>query len=126
MIKKNVELFINGKQDTAQLIIDSNTIKLIYLKQEWIGSDSIPFIALNKLRLQLENANILLLVNGSRIDVFPSGMQMSMQMTGAYINVMGETGGEVVDIFDDCSDLDFISTVRNQEQFHKDWIESIS
>ncbi|HTN45654.1 MAG TPA: hypothetical protein VL098_04850 [Flavipsychrobacter sp.] len=112
------------KIDNAQLSLENN--KLDFIFQDFIISskNSSPFIALQELRQQLENQDIYLLVNGSRRNVYPSGLQMSMGVATAYVLELGKPSDVIVDIFASISHDD-VATVDEQREFHKKWVESI-
>ena len=93
--------------------------------QRFEGNDL--FDCLVKLRRHLEKQDCLILCNGSRIDVYPSGM--SRQMSGgrvAYIMKIGEVtkSGDIVDIFEP-ADKTLVSTVEQQKEYHSRWVASI-
>jgi hypothetical protein len=81
--------------------------------------------AFNALRRELEKMGLQLLCAGARQDVFPSGMSRSMGGgRKAYITRLGFPGGPLVDIFD-YSESEILSSIAQQEKFHKEWIESL-
>lgn len=125
MIKRTVKICIGDIVTDARLYYSDQTVRLVYPNTEVCEDDAIPFIALQKLRLTLEASGIFILVNGSRKDVYPSGMQMNMGTTSAYTLIMGQGARQIVDIFDDCLDRELISTVHLQEQFHEDWLNAL-
>ena len=88
-------------------------------------SDNI-FDSVLELRKKLELNNIYLLCNASAINVYPSGMQKEFGGTKAYKLQMGKqaTLNDVVDIFDYDSELK-IGSVKEQEEFYENWIESL-
>lgn len=86
------------------------------------------FDAMCEMRKKFESMNILLLCNGSRIDVYPS--RMSRQMGGgrkAYILKLGQQAklSDLIDIFDKAEAL-VVSTVDEQKNFYQNWIKSLS
>jgi hypothetical protein len=94
-------------------------------QKKFEGSDL--FVCLINLRLYLEQRKCLLLCNGSRIDVYPSGM--SREMSGgrlAYITKIGNVTnrGDIVDIFEETG-IAKIGTVIQQKEYHSRWINSI-
>lgn len=70
--------------------------------------------------------NIKILCNAARINVYPSGMSRSMSMgRKAYLLTFGKrvVPDDLVDILEFC-ESDFIATVKEQEEFHKNWLKS--
>ncbi|RXK86141.1 hypothetical protein [Filimonas effusa] len=84
-----------------------------------------PFALLKWLRLELEKKGIIVLVNGSRRDVYPSGMTLVSSM--AYVNSLGKQASldDLVDIFDECTNRTLLSSVQEQELYHEEWLKSI-
>ena len=117
-IEKN-KLFLSEIEDEINLKIEIE--RTIYFSK----SDNI-FDSVVELRKKLELKNIYLLCNASVINVYPSGMQKEFGGTKAYKLQMGKqaTLNEVVDIFDYDSELK-IGSVKEQEEFYENWIESL-
>jgi hypothetical protein len=83
------------------------------------------FSALATLRKHIESLDCRLLCAGARRDVHPSGMARSMGgARKAYIFELGKPAHILVDIFSEAS-KEQVSTVDEQEAFHKEWIESL-
>jgi hypothetical protein len=81
---------------------------------------------LRDIRSELQKYNIFLLINGSRKDVYPSGMSLPGMM--AYVQTMGKQNSslnDLVNIFDETIQLDMISTVEEQDKYHNTWINSL-
>ena len=116
-IEKN-KLFLSEIEDEINLKIEIE--RTIYFSK----SDNI-FDSIVELRKKLELKNIYLLCNASVINVYPSGMQKEFGGTKAYKLQMGKqaTLNEVVDIFDYDSELK-IGSVKEQEEFYENWLES--
>ena len=116
-IEKN-KLFLSEIENEINLKIEIETT--IYFSK----SDNI-FDSVVELRKKLELNNIYLLCNASAINVYPSGMQKEFGGTKAYKLQMGKqaTLNEVVDIFDYDSELK-IGSVKEQEEFYENWLES--
>ena len=116
-IEKN-KLFLSEIEDEINLKIEIE--RTIYFSK----SDNI-FDSIVELRKKLELNNIYLLCNASVINVYPSGMQKEFGGTKAYKLQMGKqaTLNEVVDIFDYDSELK-IGSVKEQEEFYENWLES--
>ena len=117
-IEKN-KLFLSEIEGEINLEIEIE--RTIYFSK----SDNI-FDSVVELRKKLELNNIYLLCNASAINVYPSGMQKEFGGTKAYKLQMGKqaTLNDVVDIFDYDSELK-IGSVKEQEEFYKNWIESL-
>ena len=128
-IKKWVKGIVNMKDENNMEIFEINIInngkieieRTIYFSK----SDNI-FDSIVELRKKLELNNIYLLCNASAINVYPSGMQKEFGGTKAYKLQMGKqaTLSDVVDIFDYDSELK-IGSVKEQEEFYENWIESL-
>ena len=117
-IEKN-KLFLSEIEDEINLKIEIE--RVIYFSK----SDNI-FDSVVELRKKLELKNIYLLCNASVINVYPSGMQKEFGGTKAYKLQMGKQAIliDVVDIFDYDSELK-IDSVKEQEEFYENWIESL-
>ena len=117
-IEKN-KLFLSEIEDEINLKIEIK--RTIYFSK----SDNI-FDSVVELRKKLELNNIYLLCNASVINVYPSGMQKEFGGTKAYKLQMGKQAvlADVVDIFDYDSELK-IGSVKEQEEFYENWIESL-
>ena len=126
----DIEIINNGKIEKNKLFLSEieNEINLkieieraIYFSK----SDNI-FDSVVELRKKLELNNIYLLCNASAINVYPSGMQKEFGGTKAYKLQMGKQAilKDVVDIFDYDNGLK-IGSVKEQEEFYGNWIESL-
>ena len=117
-IEKN-KLFLSEIEDEINLKIEIE--RTIYFSKSGNIFDSI--VELGK---KLELKNIYLLCNASVINVYPSGMQKEFGGTKAYKLQMGKQAIliDVVDIFDYDSELK-IGSVKEQEEFYENWIESL-
>ena len=117
-IEKN-KLFLSEIEDEINLKIEIE--RTIYFSKSGNIFDSIV-----ELRKKLELKNIYLLCNASVINVYPSGMQKEFGGTKAYKLQMGKQAIliDVVDIFDYDSELK-IGSVKEQEEFYENWIESL-
>lgn len=117
-IEKN-KLFLSEIENEINLKIEIETT--IYFSK----SDNI-FDSVVELRKKLELNNIYLLCNASAINVYPSGMQKEFGGTKAYKLQMGKQAilKDVVDIFDYDNGLK-IGSVKEQEEFYGNWIESL-
>ena len=115
----------NKDKYTAELIVDTNVIKLNSSFGNFIKHGPLYFFMLKEIRLELEKINAFILINGSRIDVYPSGMGLTS--IRAYATVIGKQARleDLVNIFDDCLDLSLIATVAEQEARHNEWVASL-
>jgi hypothetical protein len=125
IINKEISLIQNDIRYTAELAVETNIVQLNTTFGNFIKYGKFYFLVLKEIRLELEKIDTFILLNGSRIDVHPSGM--SLTSTKAYANVMGKQSGleNLVNIFDDCLDLSLIATVREQEVYHSKWLVSL-
>lgn len=86
------------------------------------------FACLQDLRRHLRTKSEILLCNGARRDVFPSGM--SRQMSGGRIayklQMVGRPPGrdDLIDIFGAC-EPEAVATVDEQREFHEQWASSL-
>ncbi|SRR5690554_4121920 len=87
------------------------------------ASDEYPFSALAKIRQELELKGYYILVNGSRYNVYPSGMQYNT--FNAYELELGKPATKTVNIFDRINSSKEVTTVKEQEEYFYKWIESL-
>lgn len=127
-----IPLIINNSVEKAQLARAQLTNGCISLHFKYndidiIVEDERPHIALRKLRQLLETQNILLATDGCRKDVHASGMQIDMRTSSAYIHTMGEPSSfsNVVGIFEPTNEIDKICTIAEQEEFNRNWMQSL-
>lgn len=125
-LDKVVILKRDEEKYSGHLIIEDDSIILdseIYRVSKQGGS---YFFMLRDIRSELQKFNIFLLINGSRKDVYPSRMSLPGMM--AYIQIIGKQSSsfnDLVNIFDETTQLDMISTVEEQEKYHNSWINSL-
>ena len=132
--KKNTnkfKVFIGGivSTITAKLIDHPNECEIKIVRSEINDlSDSFKsrdfFEALILLRLELEKIDGKIALNGSRRDVFPSGMSRQMARgLMAYQFRKGEklTLDNLVDIFDSCNEIPLLTTVEEQKNCFLKW-----
>jgi hypothetical protein len=84
------------------------------------------FECLIKLREIFEKRKWILLCNGSRYDVFPSGMARDMgKGLKAYKLEMGKPAKieDLVNIFEE-AEIEKIGTIEEQKEYYKKWVES--
>lgn len=110
-------LSFSGKSGSIELTYEAGDIKIRV-------EEVFPFVALIKIRLQLEQSGIRILCNGSRIDVYPSAA--ASESLKAYELEIGQPGTRerLRNIFEPANDLDKIATVREQELYWHKWLEA--
>jgi len=121
-VKHNAKLIFNSHSDYSEnieLILSSNEIG------EFKSKDSDFYTALFGLRALLEPKDIVICINGCRLDFVCSsmGQQMSQGMVG-YIVEMGKRGTNKARTFDCCDDQNKLATVEQQKKYIKQWQES--
>lgn len=117
--------------DVEETIVGNRTTSRITLRynENVISEESKagPFFALQGVRIVLERSGALLHCFGASEDVYPSGMQLSMNGgVLAYRTQLGRRGSlkDVVNIF--ASDASVKpSTVEQQRLFHEKWCQSL-
>ena len=122
-IKESAELIFESYSDSAENV----GLTLILNK---IGSykvqDSDFYLALFGLRALLDPNNIVICINGCRLDFVCSsmGQQMSQGQVG-YIIEMGKRATNRARTFDYCDDESKLVTVAEQSAYVKQWSESL-
>ncbi len=121
-------IFQNHKIQAGKLIIIDygNDLKIIFQNDQFEISEKgeFPFFILQNIREQLEEKEILLLINASRWDVYPSGMQL-MNFT-AYEIEIGKPANNSVSILDTAELVEKIGSVKKQNDFFNEWVVSLS
>jgi len=126
----DIEIINNGKIEKNKLFLseieDEINLKIEIERAIYFSKSDNIFDSVVELRKKLELKNIYLLCNASVINVYPSGMQKEFGGTKAYKLQMGKqaTLTDVVDIFDYDNGLK-IGSVKEQEEFYENWIESL-
>ena len=126
----DIEIINNGKIEKNKLFLseieDEINLKIEIERTIYFSKSDNIFDSIVELRKKLELKNIYLLCNASVINVYPSGMQKEFGGTKAYKLQMGKQAIliDVVDIFDYDSELK-IGSVKEQEEFYENWIESL-
>ena len=126
----DIEIINNGKIEKNKLFLleieDEINLKIEIERTIYFSKSDNIFDSIVELRKKLELNNIYLLCNASVINVYPSGMQKEFGGTKAYKLQMGKQAIliDVVDIFDYDSELK-IGSVKEQEKFYENWIESL-
>ena len=89
------------------------------------GRNNSPFMALASIREQLQERGLILLCEGARIDVYPSGMSSGSLM--AYKTVMGLQGRkeDLVNILGPTEDIGMIGTLDQQKAYRDEWTKSL-
>jgi hypothetical protein len=101
-------------------------IKLIFRCGDLIISseDQYPFFALVKLRLELEKQSSMLLCNGSRVDVYPSGSSAIGNM--AYILEINTQATKLVEIFEPMTEVGKLASVSKQKEYRDHWLKCLA
>lgn len=126
MKTREIQVSINGSYEKAILNLFDNEIIIKIRDRKLSKKGEYPFIVLKEIRKQLESENIFLIVNGSRIDVYPSGL--SLHGFNAYTHVMGRQTSldQLVDILEETDQKHLIGTVGEQMEYHAKWIETLN
>lgn len=126
IVQKKVILMQNENKHVAELMVDTNVIRLNSEFGDFIQHGKFYYLMLKEIRKELEKFGVFILVNGSRIDVHPSGM--SLTSIRAYSHIIGRQSKleDLVNIFDDCLNLNLIATVDEQEAYRHNWRESFA
>ncbi len=119
-----VQLEVQDLGNLCKIILINEDIDFDILEEKEISvTGEYPFFVLMELRDILEKRKVYLLCNGSRYDVYPSNM--SKIGYKAYITKIGKPSLEkdLVNIFDECIDRNYISTVQRQKEYNKKWMD---
>ena len=89
------------------------------------GRGDYPFKALVEIRKQLIGQGLILLCEGARKDVYPSGMAFTSFL--AYKTVLGKHAGKenLVNILDPTDDINMIGSLEEQEEYRITWANSL-
>ena len=126
----DIEIINNGKIEKNKLFLseieDEINLKIEIERTIYFSKSDNIFDSVVELRKKLELKNIYLLCNASVVNIYPSPMQKDFGGTKAYKLQMGKqaTLSDVVDIFDYDNGLK-IGSVKEQEEFYENWIESL-
>ncbi|MBN8865912.1 MAG: hypothetical protein J0H92_21235 [Sphingobacteriales bacterium] len=125
MKTRKIKIKVNGRDDMAILNFSDNEIVIEVGNRKISRTGEYPFFILKEIRKVLEQENIFLMVNGSRIDVYPSGL--SLPGFNAYIHVLGKPTSldHLVDIFEKTDQASLIGTVEEQVEYHAKWVEAL-
>ena len=120
----------NGRESLESTITfesDSSLIKVCFhcMDISICKEDNYPFLALAKIREELEIKDLKILCKGSLLNVYPSGA--ALPFLKAYELQLGKavTQKDLIFIFDPVSDVDKIATVKEQKAFYLKWLESV-
>lgn len=124
----NEEIFLriidnkNTSKAKIKLFDKGNIVQIdLYYKDIFLSeANEFPFIALNKIRLQLEKSDLKLICQGCRIDVHPTSIYLS-----GYELELSKPAVNSVYLFDDTDYLEKIGTVKQQELFYEKWLKSV-
>lgn len=121
-VMQNAKLLFNSYSDYSK---DVELILFSCKIGEYKFQDGDFYTALFGLRAILESKDIVICINGCRIDFVCSGMsqQMSQGKVG-YIIEMGKKGTNKARTFDNCNDQNKLATVEQQIKYIKQWQES--
>ncbi|MBF0659275.1 hypothetical protein IPZ60_11020 [Psychrobacter sp. NG25] len=134
IVRQKIVIYNNKIKESAELIFESYSassenvgLTLVlaeFGRYQFQGSDF--YKALFGLRALLEPKNIVICINGCRLDFVCSsmGQQMSRGQVG-YIIEMGKQGTNRVRTFDYCDDQDKLTTVNKQMDYIRQWSESL-
>ena len=134
VMRQKVAIYNNKVKENAELIFDSNIssyegvrLTLVFGQSNiYDYKDSDFYLALFGLRALLEPNNIVICINGYRLDFVCSsmGQQMSQGRVG-YIVEMGKRATNRARTFDHCDDDSKLVTVAEQSAYVKQWSESL-
>ena len=133
--QKNIEIFDieiinNGRVEKSKLFLlkikDEINLKIEIENTVYFSKSYNIFDSVVELRKKLESKNIYLLCNASAVNVYPSLMQKEFGGTKAYKLQMEKQAilADVVDIFEYDDKLK-IGSVKEQEEFYENWLESL-
>ena len=122
---KTVTLKVDGGFFSGQLIVEDNSILLECDHFKIYKEGASYFFILRDIRVQLQSLNCLILINGSRKDVYPS--RLSLQGVMAYVQTFGKQSSleDLVNIFEETDKVNLVSTVEEHEKYHTEWIRSL-
>ena len=126
---QDINILNNGKIEKNKLFLleieDEINLKIEIKNVIYFSKGDNIFDSIVELRKKLESKDIYLLCNASVVNIYPSPMQKDFGGTKAYKLQMGKqaTLNEVVDIFDYDNELK-IGSVKEQEEFYENWLES--
>lgn len=133
MEERIVEILMNKTEPTNAILkffeLDNEKVLLELIIHGNQGSyiNENFFFALLDLRKDLERENMQIMCNGAAKNVYPSSMQLSMELgRTAYRLYTGQQARtkDMVDIFDSDKSLDFV-TIDEQWQFYNEWLKGV-
>jgi hypothetical protein len=125
-MKKYIVKIFDGLEFSDATLIFTNKgakceLEFIFKNENIIVENDFPFLALVEIRKELEKLGIKILCNGSRVNVYPSGM--GLNTLKAYELKMGEPARKLVNIFEATEDIDKIATISEQKLFWENFLQ---
>lgn len=118
MIEAELHIYEEAPHNNKDVLLE------VYFNAKKISKNAEDFFsALQEIRKELEKESILILCNGSALNIYPSPMQRTCSK--AYVLELGFHAklANMVDIFDNMEGLTY-ATVDEQEEFYNKWIDS--
>ena len=127
----NLEVFDERSSSSvpAELIVEDTSngvvLQLNICNKSYNASDTFPFVALCKIRKELEQEGKKICCKGNRIDVHPSGRMLVG--FNAYKLAIGNqvSDKDIINIFSPETDLSLLGTVEEQKSKYNDWLNSL-
>lgn len=127
MQQLTIKINVSNSFDFGQLIISDHSIEFLYKNVKICKSskDDVLFVILKDLRAELENFEIFLLINGSRVDAYVRGV-----MAFSHYVLLLKQGVKMeeslkVNMFDEVQDINMVSSVNAQKEYYEKWKESV-
>lgn len=132
MVREIIYKDSEGEEKKARCVLsetEDNTVSLNFesndITESFTGENY--FDALRKLRLRLEEKDLMLVCNGASLNVYPSGMAMNMGMGEIAYRInegWHSTSDDLVNIFELDRERFVEATVEEQEVFFQTWNNS--
>lgn len=127
----NIEVFDENSSSLipAELFVEDTSngvvLKLAIGNKSYNANDTFPFVALCKIREDLEQERKKICCKGNRIDVHPSGRMLVG--FNAYKLVLGNQAldKDIVNIFSPETNLSLLGTVEEQKSKYNEWLNSL-
>jgi hypothetical protein len=125
MTNTRIKIKIGNSYDFAELIFSGSEITFKYGSYSVTAKGDYPFMVLKKVREELDEKGIMLIINASRKDVYPSGL--SLVGNNAYVQTIGKPTSlkDLVNIFEETDKAELLGTVDEQSKYHADWVNSL-
>ncbi|WP_201578709.1 hypothetical protein [Psychrobacter sp. Pi2-52] len=127
-VHKKVAIYNNKVKENAELMFESNisSSEGVRLTLVFSQSDTYDYQDSDFYRALLEPKNIVMYINGCRLDFVCSsmGQQMSQGKVG-YILEMGKRATNRARTFDRCDDESKLTTINKQMDYIRQWSESL-